>query len=802
MSHSERQTPIIPSKNFVLFPERSLPVVIQNGSTLQAVDAAGGEGSYVIVVAQKNSLKKSTEPNDIYKIGVLARIDKIMGSKREETLQVQLTAMHRIELADVKSEDDYLSARWTHLDDLDDCDPKIRATLVKSIKDLGRETLHLIPADTRAALKTLDAIDDLELLIAMCTDPIDLSIEERQSLLEILSVKGRALKTLEYLADYKQRLEVQIEVGKRLSSKMGKQHREAILRQQLAAIKQELGESDGGSDVRPSAKSYRTRIKELGLTEKVEQVALEEADRLESIGDQSPEAHVVRNYLDLILSLPWNAATPDAINLADARKQLNDDHYGLEKIKSRILQHLAVMKLRSDKKGSILLFVGPPGVGKTSLGESIANALDRKFVRVALGGVRDDAEIRGHRKTYVGAMPGRILQGIKRAQSKNPVFILDEIDKLGRGYGGDPAAALLEVLDPEQNPNFVDHYLDIPFDLSSVLFIATANSLEGIPAPLLDRMEVIELSGYTLAEKLHIAKKYLIPKQSREHGLSDEQVKITDSALIKLISAHTREAGVRDLQRKVQGVFRHVALQLAEKQSNTDTLSPSEIIVEQSMIQEIFGRDRFVQDLIDRVMPPGVVTGLAWTPVGGDILFIEASQMAGAGRLTLTGQLGDVMKESAQIAMSLVRTHLGPYLKFSDFEKKDYHVHVPSGAIPKDGPSAGVALLTAIASLWSGVPVRPRLAMTGEITLRGSVTAVGGIKEKVLAAHRAGVDEIILPKANERDYLEVPDEVRNQLRVHFVDHINDVLQAALGIRDVFVPLALLPADATHHVAAC
>jgi ATP-dependent Lon protease len=552
---------------------------------------------------------------------------------------------------------------------------------------------------------------------------------------------------------------------------MGKMQREAILRQHLDAIREELGEGD----TTQKSSDYRKKIDGAGMPEEVKKVAIEELKRLESVGNNNPEAHVIRNYLDLLCAMPWNKQAEDTIDLDTARRVLDADHYGLEKIKKRILQHLAVMKLKKSGKGPILLFVGPPGVGKTSLGASIARALGRKFVRGSLGGVRDDAEIRGHRRTYIGAMPGRIVQGIKRAGENNPVFMLDEIDKLSRGFQGDPASALLEVLDPEQNSKFLDHYLDVPFDLSGVVFIATANTLESIPAPLLDRMEIIELTGYTTAEKLHIAKNHLVPKELKEHGLTAEQVVFADDTLMRVITHYTREAGVRDLQRKIASLLRAATEKVVRAAPGTT------VRIEVADLVDELGEERFIHEVAERVATPGVATGLAWTPLGGEILFIESSLMSGTGRLILTGQLGDVMKESAQIALSLVRSRLPDVVPGFEYEKKDLHIHVPAGAIPKDGPSAGIAILTTIASLFLGRSVSPRTAMTGEITLRGAVMPVGGIKEKVIAAHRAGIERVILPKKNERDLKEVPAEVRAGLKFELVENASEVLKLTLGV---------------------
>ncbi|RZA01147.1 MAG: endopeptidase La, partial [Proteobacteria bacterium] len=596
---------------------------------------------------------------------------------------------------------------------------------------------------------------------------------------ETVSVKARTLKLLDYLVHMKENLDVQSQIREKLTHKLGKNQRESLLREQMRTIREELGE--GGED--DLASTYRKKIEDAGMPEEVAKIALDELKRLEAVGKSSPETHVIRNYLDLLVAMPWNKASASDIDLTEARRILDEDHYGLDKIKKRILQQLAVMKLRKEGKGTILLFVGPPGVGKTSLGMSIARALGRKFVRASLGGVRDDAEIRGHRRTYIGAMPGKIIQSLKRAGENNPVMMLDEIDKLSNSYQGDPAAALLEVLDPEQNNTFNDHYLDVPFDLSKVVFIATANNIDRIPGPLLDRMEVIELSGYTTAEKLHIARQHLLPKQRREHGVEAGQLTISDEALLRVISHHTREAGVRDLQRKVAEIIRANTEKVLALEEGASTR------VEIGDLEEIFGPERFAHEMAERIVPPGVVTGLAWTPVGGDILYIEAELMPGTGKLTITGQLGDVMKESAQIALSLVRSRLSSLVPGFDFAKNDLHLHVPSGAIPKDGPSAGIAMLTAIASLFSGRRVRPKIAMTGEITLRGAVLPVGGVKEKIIAAHRAGIEKIILSKRNEKDLREVPEDVRANLNFEFVENASEVVKAALGLS--FEPMRLV-----------
>jgi ATP-dependent Lon protease len=755
--------------------------------SVAAVQAAERSGLWVVLLAQRDGagdsdIQLEPNPDQLHTTGVLAKIEKIRGDA-ESGYQAVVRGERRIFAHQLATRDDgvnaYIEAFVDEAPDRADLDPATSKALLTSLKTLAHEILDLLPADTRHLTEILDGIEDLAFLTHLCAANLEIPPAAKQRLLEILSVKDRSLALLELLQTQRDQLQVQSEVRDRLTRKLGKNQREHILREQLRAIQDELGEGDS-----EKSDDYRKRIDDAKLPEAARKVALDELKRLEAIGNASPESHVIRNYLDLLCSLPWSKSSDvETIDLEGAREILEREHAGLAKVKKRILQHLAVLKLvkqDAGRKGSILLLVGPPGVGKTSLGASVARALGRKFVRASLGGVRDDAEIRGHRRTYIGAMPGRIIQSLKRAGENNPVIMLDEIDKLANSFHGDPAAALLEVLDPEQNANFLDHYLDVPFDLSNAFFIATANSLENIPGPLLDRMEVIDLTGYTPAEKLHIARNHLVPKQLSEHGLKAAQLEIPDETLSRIISHYTREAGVRDLQRRIAGVARGSAEAVLKA-----TELPVKVGVDQ--LEELLGAERFLHEVAPRISPPGVVTGLAWTPMGGEILFVEAGSMPGTGRLTLTGQLGDVMKESAQIALSLVRASLPA----ADFEKRDLHLHVPAGAIPKDGPSAGVTLLTAIASLLSGKSVDPKLAMTGEITLRGNVLPVGGIKEKVLAAHRAGIERIILSRRNERDLKDVPEEVRSKMRFEVVDTAEELLKLALGIdfRPMAAPIA-------------
>ncbi|MEK7690534.1 MAG: endopeptidase La, partial [Bdellovibrionota bacterium] len=702
--------------------------------------------------------------------------------------------LSRFLITEITIVDGAFFAKGEPLSETNDLDAETNQVLLKGLKQLSGEILDLIPADTRELKKLVAGIDDIRLLADMAAQNIEMPIPDRQELLEIQSIRTRVLKVFDLLQKRREILRVESDVRTRLSDRMGKLQREALLREQMKSIQEELGESMGEGDAsteNPSGsggtlKDLERKLKDAGMSAETQKLALDELSRLRSLPAQSPETHVIRNYLDLLAGLPWKKVPAPEIDIDGARTILDADHYGLEKVKKRVIEHLSVLKLKKNKRGSILLLVGPPGVGKTSLGESIAKALSRKFVRVSLGGVRDDAEIRGHRRTYVGAMPGRIISAIKRSGERNSVFMLDEIDKLGRGFSGDPASALLEVLDPEQNSTFHDHYLDVPFDLSDIFFIATANSLESVPSPLLDRMEIIELTGYTSAEKLHIAKNHLLPKQLLEHGITPETLRVDDDALLRLIVAYTREAGVRDLERKLAALCRASAVDVVARKETT--FEP--IRVDIAKVESILGPERFSPEVAERIAPPGVVTGLAWTPHGGEILFIESSTMPGKGATTITGQLGDVMKESAQIALTLVRSKLAGHFKGFDVKKSDLHIHVPAGGIPKDGPSAGTALTVSLASLYSGISVNPKLAMTGEITLRGVVMPVGGIKEKVMAAHRAGIERVLLPRKNQRDLRDIPEEIQTQIKIDWVDTIADVLEIALGFKPKEAPTNL------------
>ncbi len=761
--------PVLPLKNTVLYPGVTQALRVGRDKSVKAVDLSKEKNNWILTLSQKEPELHVEKVEDLNEIGTLCKVESVK-TANESGYFIVVRGYYRVKVTSFKTENGIFEAYVERIDDVTDLDKSTETALLSSLKFISKQVLQLVPGNTDSVQEMVDVIDDLSLLSHMAAANSDLAMSEKQNLLEIVSVKDRVMHLLGLLHDVKEKMKIQIDIRNKLNSKIGQTQRDHILREQLKTIKEELGEKEETNFV----ENYRKKIDESGLSKEALELANQQLNKLENSSSQSPEYQMVRSHLDFLLALPWNRSSEHTeIDLAKAESILNEDHFGLDKIKKRILQHLAVMKLKKDKKGSILLFVGPPGVGKTSLGQSIARALDKKYQRISLGGVRDESEIRGHRRTYIGALPGRILSALKKADQNDAVFVLDEIDKLSRSYSGDPSAALLEVLDPEQNNTFSDHYLDTPFDLSNITFIATANALDTIPLPLLDRMEIIDLSGYTSAEKLHIAKNHLWTKQLTEHGLKSDVVSITDPALKQIISHYTREAGVRDLQRKLQEVCRYACEKVLK--------SPEKIVIGLSEIEEIFGTEKFTYEVTDQLQTPGVVTGLAWTPVGGDILFIESALVPGKGDLILTGQLGDVMKESAQIAKSLIKARVNILNPTFDFNKFDIHIHLPAGAIPKDGPSAGITLLTSLASLISRTPVNPRLAMTGEISLRGRVLPVGGIKEKIIAAHRSGVNKIILSKRNEKDLKEIPEDVKSQIEFVLVEHINDVISSALKI---------------------
>lgn len=712
---------------------------------------------------------------DFYRIGVSFKLEE--AEQTEKGWRIKIKARDRVEVNSIRIEYGGIYAEYDFSPDEIDLNEKSREEMLSYIRNFTREFSEKYTRSEQYGgadqyLKVFEELKDLNSLIVYISQFMPLSNGEKYELLETQSLKERSLKFMDYLVKLKETVELQFQMAERFSEKANKYYRESVLREQLKAIQEELNE--GKEEGAKKDKDYLSKIEEAGMPIDIKNAALEELDKLKTQGPNSSEYNVIRNYLDLLVQLPWKKSETTPVNLGEARRILDEQHYGLDKVKDRIIQHLAVMQLKKDKKGSILLLVGPPGTGKTSLGKSIAEALDRKYIRLSLGGIRDESEIRGHRRTYVGAMPGRIIQSIKKAGETNPVMVLDEVDKLmAGGYSGDPASALLEVLDPEQNNSFTDHYLDLPYDLSEVFFIATANSLESIPGPLLDRMEVIQISSYTINEKFHIGKNHLIPAILEEHGLTSEQLVIADDVLQKIINDYTLEAGVRGLKKQLAALARVTSEKIVSNKAEL----PYRIKMEQ--LEEVLGRQISRHEKAESDNPPGVVTGLAWTPVGGEILFIEATDMTGSGQVTLTGKLGDVMKESARISLSLLKARL-PINTFN-FKERDIHIHVPSGAVPKDGPSAGIALFTALASLVTGIKVDSKIAMTGEITLRGAVLPIGGLKEKLLGAQRAGIKKVLIPKDNAVDLKEVPEEVRNELTIIPVEAAEDVLRETLGI---------------------
>lgn len=773
---------IIPDK--VLLHETRMTLKIGKEIGSKIYNRVANDDFYAIALAVKeDNVEGFYSESDLYNVGTLIQIENIKAMK--DFYQITVDVVERVEIEELTPEGIGFRATYRITPDIVDLDPENQKDTLDHIKYLVAEISQNFKG-SKTYVEHVNKLKDITKVIGYIYPYMRLPIAQQQELLEIRSLKEKSLKFLDILIDEKESIKFQMEMAAKFNEEMNKNHRENMLKEQLKAIQEELSDSDGKS----GRKDYRKLIEEANMPPEVEEVALEEVLKLERQGPHSSEENVIRNYLDLLTSLPWGKSEIKDIDIEAARKLLDEEHYGLEKVKDRIIQHLTVMKLKQNKQGSILLLVGPPGTGKTSLGRSIAEVLEREYVRISLGGVKDEAEIRGHRRTYLGALPGRIIQGMKRAGTRNPVFILDEVDKLMAAYNGDPASALLEVLDPEQNDSFSDHYLEVPYDLSDVFFIATANALRDIPGPLRDRMEIIEIGSYTSHEKFHIAKEHLIDIVLDEHGLDENQLQIDDEALKTIIEKYTREAGVRGIKRQLSAVARVASEKIVVGKVDLP------YIVKKDMLYEILGHELTQINRAGKNNPPGVVTGLAWTPVGGDILFIEGAFMPGTGKLTLTGQLGDVMKESAKISQSLIRSRLAFNLKNMEFDKKDLHIHVPSGAIPKDGPSAGVALLTTIASLVTGHEVDPKLAMTGEISLRGAVLPVGGIKEKVLAAHRAGIERIILPKENVKDLDDVPDDVKEEIKFIPVETVEDVIKETIGIE---LPKPMMPHMTSTHV---
>jgi ATP-dependent Lon protease len=765
-----RVLPVLPLRHSVFFPQQATPLSVGREGSVKAVeDAIRGEGLMIVVAQTDGGVDTPTE-KDLHWTGTVAKVLKVF-TLADGTRSVLTEGVGRGRLLSILQSEPFLRAVVQDVPE----EPSTRVeaeAIATSLKSLFKRAAELSPNLTEDQVSMILTIEDPATTADMITSMLPVGPDEKQQILEASGVDDRLQKVMLLLTKLVQRLELGSKIQSEVQDGITKSQREYVLREQLKAIRKELGEDEGNVE----QSELRKKIDEAGLPEEARKAAEREYKRLSQMNQASAEYMVSRTYLDWILDLPWQKSTPDVLDIQRAQQVLENDHYGLNKVKNRILEYLAVRKLKSDMRGPILVFVGPPGVGKTSLGRSIANALGRAFVRISLGGVHDEAEIRGHRRTYIGALPGRIIQGLRKAGSNNPVFMLDEIDKVGQDFRGDPASALLEVLDPEQNSAFSDHYLEIPFDLSKVMFIATANMIEPVPPALRDRMEIIEIPSYVEEEKVRIARTFLIPKQLREHGLSPAQLEVEDSALQTMIAGYTREAGVRNLERSIAAVARGAARDIAE-----GTIEKG--VVTRNSLSKYLGQQKFFPDVAERINRPGIALGLAWTPVGGDILFIEATRMKGKGGLVLTGQLGDVMKESVQAALSFIAANARAFGVPVDFRSKmDIHVHVPAGAVPKDGPSAGVTMLTALTSLLTGRIVRNDLAMTGEITLRGAVLPVGGIKEKVLAALRAGVTSIILPERNRLDLEDIPETAlagAKPVQFHFVKEMSQVIELAL-----------------------
>jgi ATP-dependent Lon protease len=763
------ELPILPLSGVVLFPGIAAPLMVGQKNYIQLVDEAVVQDRLIGVTSnQQPEADKEPDIETLSRVGTAAKVLKMM-QLPTGGVSFLVQGLSRIQIEEYTKREPYFVARVRKLEEQPSQDAEMEA-LVSGLRQVFQRLSELVPNFPGPALMTAMNIKDPGRLADFVSANMPIGPKEQQDILEELRHRERIRKVMVLVNGEIQKLEVSKKIQEEIAGEMGEEQRKHILREQLKKIQEELGVKD---EKTVEIETLRARIAEAKLPPEAEKAAQKEVDRLSMMNPAAPEYSVSRTYLDWLIEVPWSKSTEDDLDVKKAEGVLDEDHYDLEKVKKRILEYLAVRKLKKDMKGPILCFAGPPGVGKTSLGKSIARALGREFLRMSLGGVRDEAEIRGHRRTYVGALPGRVIQGLKKAGTNNPVFILDEVDKVGADFRGDPSSALLEVLDPEQNFSFSDHYLEVPFDLSNVFFITTANVLGTIPAPLRDRMEVLELPGYTQEEKRWIARKYLFPKQVEEHGLRAEQLEITDDAIDRVVQDYTREAGVRNLERELASICRAVARQVAEGEAECARVDAKDV-------SEYLGPVKFFSETAERMTVPGIATGLAWTPTGGDILFVEATRMEGRKQLTITGQLGDVMRESAQAALSYIRANAAE-LKVEKrfFDTADLHLHVPAGAIPKDGPSAGVTMVVALSSLLAGRMVRSDVAMTGEITLRGKVLPVGGIKEKVLAAHRAGIRTVLLPKLNDKDLQELPEPVRKEMRFVLVDNIGEAIREAL-----------------------
>ncbi|NBC32517.1 MAG: endopeptidase La [Alphaproteobacteria bacterium] len=760
---------IVPVRSMVLFPGIVLPISVGRHKSVEAAQTAVRAERQIGIILQRNAEQEEPAPADMYRMGTAANILRYLTAP-DGSHHMVCQGEQRFRVVEFLSGYPFYAARVERVEEPPIEGKQLEAHL-ELLKERALELLQLLPQTPAELVNAVQGMSPSSGLVDLVASFMDIKPEERQEILETLDVGRRIDKLLQLLSYRIEILQLQQKISDQTKEQMTKQQREYYLREQLRAIQHELGEGDTKSNEIAELEEAITKAE---MPEEADRQARKELRRLEQMPEAAAEYSMVRTYLDWLKDLPWSVTSEDAIDIAEAREILDKDHYGLEKIKRRILEHLAVRKLGPEGKSPILCFIGPPGVGKTSLGQSIARAMNRKFVRISLGGVHDEAEIRGHRRTYIGALPGNIIQAVHKAGTRNPVFMLDELDKLGASFHGDPSAALLEVLDPEQNNTFRDNYLGVPFDLSRVMFVGTANVIDQIPGPLRDRMEVIELPGYTEDEKLEIARRYLVDRQLEANGLKREQVSITEEALRTIIRSYTREAGCRNLEREIGGVFRHVAMKIAEGVETRMDIDGGDIA-------GILGPPRFENEVAMRTSVPGVATGLAWTPTGGDILFIEATRMPGSGKLILTGQLGDVMKESAQAALSLIKARAASLgLDETLFERSDIHVHVPAGAIPKDGPSAGIAMYTALVSLLTGRTVRSDVAMTGEISLRGLVLPIGGVKEKTVAAARAGIKTVMLPARNRKDFEEIPQDARDLLEFVWLEEVGDAVEAALN----------------------
>lgn len=765
--HKVRRLPLLPLRGLLVYPSMVLHLDVGREKSVRALEKAMVEDSMILLCSQSEVNIEEPKKEDIYRVGTISRVRQML-KLPNGTIRVLVEGVVRAEITEYLTNDEFYEVQVRELPEQENSDPEIDA-LMRTVLSQFEHYINLSKKVTPETLAAVSDIDEPGRLADVICSHLSLKIKDKQEILETVDVRERLEKMLGILNNEREVLELERKISQRVKKQMEKTQKEYYLREQMKAIQKELGEKEGRAG---EAEELRSQLAEKNVPEKVREKIEKEIERLEKMPATSAEGSVVRNYIDWLLALPWSEMTEDDLDIQKAEQILNEDHYGLEKPKERVLEYLAVQKLVKKLKGPILCLVGPPGVGKTSIARSIARSLGREFVRISLGGVRDEAEIRGHRRTYVGAMPGRIIQGLKTAGTANPVFLLDEIDKMAMDFRGDPAAALLEVLDPEQNNTFSDHYVEIPFDLSNVMFVTTANAIHSIPRPLLDRMEVLYIPGYTEIEKLHIASRYLLPKQQRDHGLEEGQLKLEEPALMKVVREYTREAGVRNLEQQISSICRKAAKQIVAGSAAVEVTTDN--------LKEYLGPPKFRYGMAEERDQIGAVTGLAWTEVGGDTLVIEVTVMPGNGKLTLTGKLGDVMKESAQAAFSYTRSKVEQFQMQPDFhEKFDIHIHIPEGAIPKDGPSAGITMGTALISALTNIPVSRHVAMTGEITLRGRVLPIGGLKEKSLAAHRAGIRTVIIPKDNVKDLEEIPESVRQDLSFIPVSHMDEVLEHAL-----------------------